>query len=68
MAEENTLVLEVLKRNKRPIFSTKDSLEEALHEANQILVDAPVNKVQAALSVYHNTLLSELEKQIKTLH
>lgn len=48
---------------KITVFKTADSLEQAVQLAIQLVPHNQKNKMLKALSIYHNTLINEIEKE-----
>lgn len=58
-------VLQELESQKQNLFTTKDSLPEAIEQINQMFPREERHVVTTALFIYHNTLLNELQKRLK---
>lgn len=58
-------LIEQLEKQKMKIFGTFDSTEQALKEAHDLLADCPKGQVTAAILQYHNTLIDQIQGQIK---
>lgn len=56
-----------LEQQKLKVFATRNSCEEAMKYALDLLNDSSTSAVTTALLCYHNTLLNDIQKELKRL-
>jgi len=60
-------VIDVIESSKLSVFPVADSLGEAIQKIDLSLHEIPRARITPLISMYHNTLLTHIQKLIKEL-